>query len=78
MRAPLGWQASSLPIRHPLDYLGADGAAGIGGAPGMSVGSALALKGTGRIPVTVFGDGEFLMAPTALWTAANLRDRRCW
>ena len=31
MRAPLGWQASSLPIRHPLDYLGADGAAGIGG-----------------------------------------------
>ena len=73
MRAPLGWQASSLPIRHPLDYLGADGGAGIGGAPGMSVGSALALKGSGRIPVAVFGDGEFLMAPTALWTAANRR-----
>ena len=73
MRAPLGWQASSLPIRHPLDYLGADGGAGIGGAPGMSVGSALALKGTGRIPIAVFGDGEFLMAPTALWTASNLR-----
>ena len=73
MRAPLGWQASSLPIRHPLDYLGADGAAGIGGATGMSVGSALALKGTGRIPVAVFGDGEFLMTPTALWTAVNRR-----
>ena len=73
MRAPLGWQASSLPIRHPLDYLGADGAAGIGGAPGMSVGSAIALKGSGRIPVTVFGDGELLMAPTALWTAASCR-----
>ena len=71
VRAPLGWQASSLPIRHPLDYLGADGAAGIGGAPGMSVGSALALKGSGRIPVAVFGDGEFLMAPTALWTASS-------
>jgi thiamine pyrophosphate-dependent acetolactate synthase large subunit-like protein len=73
MRAPLGWQVSSLPIRHPLDYLGADGAAGIGGATGMSVGSALALKGTGRIPVAVFGDGEFLMTPTALWTAVNRR-----
>ena len=73
MRAPLGWQASSLPIRHPLDYLGADGAAGIGGATGMSVGSALALKGTGRIPIAVFGDGEFLMTPTALWTAVNRR-----
>ncbi|MGE0034054.1 MAG: thiamine pyrophosphate-binding protein [Xanthobacteraceae bacterium] len=73
MRAPLGWQASSLPIRHPLDYLGADGAAGVGGATGMSVGSALALKGSGRIPVAVFGDGEFLMTPTALWTAVNRR-----
>ncbi|HVZ54702.1 MAG TPA: thiamine pyrophosphate-binding protein [Pseudolabrys sp.] len=72
VRAPLGWQASSLPIAHPLDYLGADGAAGIGGAPGMSVGSALALKGSGRIPVAVFGDGEFLMAPTALWTASSV------
>jgi thiamine pyrophosphate-dependent acetolactate synthase large subunit-like protein len=72
VRAPLGWQASSLPIRHPLDYLGADGAAGIGGAPGMSVGSAIALKGTGRIPVAVFGDGEFLMASTALWTASSV------
>lgn len=72
VRAPLGWQASSLPIRHPLDYLGADGAAGIGGAPGMSVGSAIALKGTGRVPVAVFGDGEFLMAPTALWTASSV------
>jgi thiamine pyrophosphate-dependent acetolactate synthase large subunit-like protein len=71
VRAPLGWQASSLPIRHPLDYLGADGAAGIGGAPGMSVGSAIALKGSGRIPVAVFGDGEFLMAPTALWSASS-------
>ncbi len=72
VRAPLGWQASSLPISHPLDYLGADGAAGIGGAPGMSVGAAIALKGTGRIPVAVFGDGEFLMAPTALWTASSV------
>jgi thiamine pyrophosphate-dependent acetolactate synthase large subunit-like protein len=72
MRAPLGWQASALPITHPLDYLGADGAAGIGGAPGMSVGSALALKGTGRMAVAVIGDGEFLMAPTALWTAASM------
>jgi thiamine pyrophosphate-dependent acetolactate synthase large subunit-like protein len=72
VRAPLGWQASSLPIRHPLDYLGADGAAGIGGAPGMSVGSALALKESGRIPVAVFGDGEFLMAPTALWSASSV------
>jgi thiamine pyrophosphate-dependent acetolactate synthase large subunit-like protein len=73
MRAPLGWHVGSLPIRHPLDYLGADGAAGIGGAPGMSVGSALALRGTGRLPIAVFGDGDYLMGITALWTAAHHR-----
>nr|WP_172292055.1 thiamine pyrophosphate-binding protein [Pseudoruegeria sp. HB172150] len=73
MRAPLGWHVGSLPITHPLDYLGADGAAGIGGAPGMSVGSALALRGSGRLPVAVFGDGDFLMGVTALWTAAHYR-----
>ncbi len=73
MRAPLGWHVDALPIRHPLDYLGADGGAGIGGAPGMSVGSALALRGRGRLPVAVFGDGDYLMGVSALWTAARYR-----
>jgi thiamine pyrophosphate-dependent acetolactate synthase large subunit-like protein len=73
MRAPLGWHADALPIRHPLDYLGADGAAGVGGAPGMAVGSALALRGSGRLPVAVFGDGDYLMGVSALWTAARYR-----
>ena len=73
MRAPLGWHVDSLPIRHPLEYLGADGAAGVGGAPGMSVGSALALRGTGRLPIGVFGDGDYLMGVSALWTAARHR-----
>jgi thiamine pyrophosphate-dependent acetolactate synthase large subunit-like protein len=73
MRAPLGWHVGALPIRHPLEYLGADGAAGIGGAPGMAVGSALALRGTGRLPVAVFGDGDYLMGVSALWTAARYR-----
>jgi thiamine pyrophosphate-dependent acetolactate synthase large subunit-like protein len=73
MRAPLGWHVDALPVRHPLDYLGADGAAGIGGAPGMSVGSALALRGSRRLPVAVFGDGDYLMGVAALWTAARYR-----
>ena len=73
MRAPLGWHVGALPIRHPLDYLGADGAAGIGGAPGMAVGSALALRGSNRLPVAVFGDGDYLMGVSALWTAARHR-----
>ena len=39
--------------------------------PGMAVGSALALKGSGRLPVAVLGDGDFLMGATALWTATH-------
>ena len=37
----------------------------------MTVGSALALKGSGRLPVAVLGDGDFLMGATAIWTAAH-------
>jgi len=33
----------------------------------------LALRGTGRLPVAVFGDGDYLMGVSALWTAASTR-----
>jgi thiamine pyrophosphate-dependent acetolactate synthase large subunit-like protein len=35
----------------------------------LAVGGALALRGTGRLPVAVLGDGDYLMGLTALWTA---------
>jgi thiamine pyrophosphate-dependent acetolactate synthase large subunit-like protein len=70
---PLSWNGAWWPFRHPLDYLGSDGGGGIGGGPGISVGAALALKGSGRLPVAICGDGDFLMGVTALWTAAHYR-----
>jgi thiamine pyrophosphate-dependent acetolactate synthase large subunit-like protein len=70
-RMPLGWSGAYTHFRHPLDYIGHDGGAGVGSGPGMTVGAALALKGTGRIPVGVVGDGDFLMGNTAVWTAAH-------
>lgn len=70
---PLSWNGAWWPFRHPLDYLGSDGGGGIGGGPGISVGAALALKGGGRMPVAICGDGDFLMGVTALWTAAHYR-----
>ncbi len=70
---PLGWNGGSWHFRHPLDFLGSDGGGGVGGGPGISVGAALALKGSGRLPVAVCGDGDFLMGVTALWTAAHYR-----
>ena len=44
---------------------------GIGSTPGITVGVALALKGSGRLPVAIIGDGDLLMGSQALWTAAN-------
>jgi thiamine pyrophosphate-dependent acetolactate synthase large subunit-like protein len=73
IRIPLGWDGADLEASHPLDYLGQDGGAGIGSGPGMAVGAALALEGTGRLPVAVLGDGDFLMGGTAIWTAAHYR-----
>ena len=70
---PLGWNGASWPFRHPLDYIGAEGGAGIGSGPGVSVGAALALRDSGRLPVAVCGDGDFLMGVTALWTAVHYR-----
>jgi thiamine pyrophosphate-dependent acetolactate synthase large subunit-like protein len=69
----LSWNGASWPFRHPLDYLGSDAGGGIGGGPGISVGAALALKGSGRMPVAVCGDGDFLMGVTALWTAVHYK-----
>ena len=60
-------------FRHPQDYLGHDGGGGLASGPGTSVGAALAMMGTGRLPVAVLGDGDFMQGNTALWTAAHYR-----
>lgn len=73
LHLPLSWDGASWPFRHPLDFLGSDGGGGIGGGPGIAVGAALALRGSGRLPVAVCGDGDFLMGVTALWTATHYR-----
>ncbi len=70
-RFPLGWNGAYTQFRHPLDYIGHDGGAGVGSGPGMTVGAGLALKGSGRIPIALLGDGDFLMGNTAIWTAAH-------
>jgi thiamine pyrophosphate-dependent acetolactate synthase large subunit-like protein len=44
---PLSWNGASWPFRHPLDFLGSDGGGGIGAGPGIAVGAALALEGSG-------------------------------
>ena len=70
---PLSWDDTWMPFRHPLDFVGSDGGGGVGGGPGISVGAALALKGTGRLPIAICGDGDFLMGVTAVWTAVHYK-----
>jgi len=73
LRTPLSWGGQMWHFRGPEDYIGFDGGAGIGSGPGMSVGAALALRGTGRLPVAVLGDGDFLMSVQAFWTAVHYK-----
>ena len=69
----LSWDGATWPFRHPLDYVGSEGGGGVGGGPGNTVGTALALKGSGRLPVAVCGDGDFMMGNTAVWTAVHYK-----
>jgi thiamine pyrophosphate-dependent acetolactate synthase large subunit-like protein len=71
VRGPIAWAGHLWKIEHPLDYLGHDGGGGLGSGPGLTVGVALALYGSSRLPVAVLGDGDFLMGVTALWTAVH-------
>src|SRR6266446_10366624 len=70
---PLSWNGATWPFRHPLDYIGSEGGGGIGAGPGVSVGAALALKGSSRLPIAICGDGDFCMGVTAIWTAVHYR-----
>ncbi|MEN3357270.1 MAG: hypothetical protein V7637_1252 [Mycobacteriales bacterium] len=54
-------------------YLGDSGGGGVGYGPGALVGGALAARDSGRLGVGILGDGDLLMAPSALWTAVHHR-----
>jgi thiamine pyrophosphate-dependent acetolactate synthase large subunit-like protein len=73
LRTPLSWGGQMWHFRGPRDYIGFDGGAGIGSGPGMAVGAALALRGSGRLPVAIMGDGDYLMNVQALWTATHYK-----
>ena len=72
-RFPLGWNGAYMHFRHPLDYIGYDGGGGLGSGLGITIGAALAVKGSGRIPIGLLGDGDFMQGNTAVWTAAHYR-----
>ncbi|MBT3990076.1 MAG: thiamine pyrophosphate-binding protein [Rhodospirillaceae bacterium] len=70
---PIRWPTNSNNFDHPLSYLGDNGGGGLGAGPGIAVGAALALRDhfPERLPIAILGDGDFMMASNALWTAAK-------
>jgi thiamine pyrophosphate-dependent acetolactate synthase large subunit-like protein len=63
-----GWE-----ITEPEQVAGGNRGAGLGYASGAAVGASLAHRGSGRLCISIIGDGDFLYTPSSLWTASNLR-----
>jgi len=68
-----GWARRLWDLTKPNQFLGGSGGAGLGYGPGAAIGAALALKGSGKLPVAIQSDGDMLMTSSALWTAAKHR-----
>jgi thiamine pyrophosphate-dependent acetolactate synthase large subunit-like protein len=54
-------------------YIGGQGAAGIGYIAPATLGAALANQKHGRLSVSIVGDGDLMFGPGILWTAAHER-----
>lgn len=60
-------------LDRPRQYLGDNGGAGLGYGLGAAIGAALAQPRRDTLVIGVQSDGDALMTPNALWTAAHLR-----
>jgi acetolactate synthase I/II/III large subunit len=67
------WQNRLWDFTQASQYLGGSGAAGIGYIGGAAIGAALAHKekGGGTLCISVQGDGDLMVGPGAMWTAAH-------
>jgi acetolactate synthase-1/2/3 large subunit len=60
-------------FRGAGQYLGHNGGGGVGYGPGAAVGAAIAHRDSGRFCVALLGDGDFVMASGAIWSAVHYR-----
>jgi thiamine pyrophosphate-dependent acetolactate synthase large subunit-like protein len=58
-------------VTEPAHGMGGGRGGGVGYGLPSSIGSALGFKESGRLCVSILGDGDFLMTSNALWTAAK-------
>jgi thiamine pyrophosphate-dependent acetolactate synthase large subunit-like protein len=66
-----GWPHRMFKMDKHYRHIGGSGASGLGYGLSASVGAAHGNKGLGRLSVSIQGDGDFMYAPGALWTAAH-------
>ena len=70
-RVPIAWDGDTYAFTGPLDFLGYDGGGGLARAPATRSARRWRSRGTGRVVAGILGDGDFLQASGALWTAAR-------
>src|ERR1043166_6550020 len=61
----------AIEVTDPAHGIGGGRGGGVGYGLPSSIGAALGHKGSGRLCVSIIGDGDFLMTSNALWTAAK-------
>ena len=62
----------------PEQHLGEGGGGAVGATPGVVLGAGLALRDSGKLPVSILGDGETMSSIQALWTAAHYHVPGLW
>lgn len=65
------WPMRLWTMEHYHHYLGTSGGYGVGYNAPASVGAALANKALGRLTIGIVGDGDYMMQPGVIWTAAH-------
>jgi len=73
LRNHRSWPEGTWEFDGAGQYAGHSSGGGLGHGTGASVGAAFACLDDGRFPVGIIGDGDFLMATGAAWTATHYK-----
>jgi acetolactate synthase-1/2/3 large subunit len=73
LRNHRSWPEGAWEFDGAGQYAGHSSGGGLGHGTGASVGAAFACLDDGRFPVGIIGDGDFLMATVAIWTAVHYK-----
>jgi thiamine pyrophosphate-dependent acetolactate synthase large subunit-like protein len=65
-------------IPGPERSVAGGGGGAVGSGPSVALGAGLGLRETGKLPVGVFGDGDFLSGVQTLWTGAHYHIPGLW